>query len=130
MARSEEECRRLMEEEDREPYLPGLTWGEFSALPRRRKSHELQKFTQYFTTYLGFWKTCDLSSCRRAKACRGFLTEAQYRANPGYHDSFPPCVGPGGARQQEVLAGMRRLGGEDDDEPKYDGRRKTGDADE
>ncbi|CAN7617126.1 hypothetical protein [Neorhizobium tomejilense] len=98
--------------------------GETPQIPRGTEAH------QYFKTYLGFWKTCDLSSCRRAKACRGFLTEAQYRAKPGYHDSFPPCVGPGGARQQEVLAGMRRLGGADDDEPKYDGRRKTGEEDE
>ncbi|WJR68184.1 hypothetical protein QTA58_05345 [Neorhizobium sp. CSC1952] len=126
MARSEEECRRIIEEENRQPYLPWMTWGEFSALPERQKSRELQKFSQYVTTYLGFWKTCDLSSCRRAKACRGFLTEAQYRAEPRYHDSFPPCVGPGGARQSEVLAGMRRLGGrEEDDEPKYDGRQRA-----
>lgn len=126
MPRTEEEKRRLMEEEDRQPYLPWMTWGEFSALPERQKSRELQRYTQYFTTYLGFWKTCDLSSCRRAKACKGFLTEAQYRAEPGYQTSFPPCVGPGGARQQEVLEAMRQLGGgTEDDEPKYDGRQRT-----
>ncbi|OHV77388.1 hypothetical protein [Rhizobium sp. LCM 4573] len=123
MPRSEEECRRIIEEENRQPFLPWMTVGEFSALSERQKSRELQKYTQYFTTYLGFWKTCDLSSCRRAKACKGFLTEAQYRAEPGYHDSFPPCVGPGGARQPEVLACIGQLGGEEEDEPKYDGRR-------
>ena len=127
MPRSEEEKRRLMEEEDRRLYLPWMTWGEFSALPKRQKSRELQKYTQFFTTYLGFWKTCDLSSCRRAKACKGFLSEAQYSGNPGWHDAFPPCVGPNGARQPEVLACMRQFSGrtEEDDGPKYDGRQRT-----
>lgn len=123
MARSEEERRRIMEEENNAPYLPGLTRGEFSALSSRRKSHELQKYTQRVTTYLGFWKTCNLSPCRRARACKGFLTEAQYSV---WHEAFPPCVGPGGARQAEVLEGMRRLGGaRQDDEPKYDGRQRA-----
>ncbi|MFB9950074.1 hypothetical protein ACFFP0_14520 [Rhizobium puerariae] len=126
MPRSEEEKRRLMEEEDRRLYLPWMTWGEFSALPERQKSRELQKFTQRVTTYLGFWKTCDLSPCRRAKACKGFLTEAQHSGNPRWHDAFPPCVGPNGARHAEALAGMRRLAGvKEDDEPKYDGRPRT-----
>ncbi|KKX31618.1 hypothetical protein [Rhizobium sp. LC145] len=125
MPKSEEEWRRIIEEENRQLYLPWMTLGEFSALSERQKSRERQKFTQYVTTYLGFWKTCNLSSCRRAKACKGFLTEAQYRAEPSYHNSFPPCVGPRGARQPEVLAGMRQLGGrKEDDEPKYDGRRR------
>ncbi|MCQ1574852.1 hypothetical protein NFO65_29480 [Neorhizobium galegae] len=51
------------------------------------------------------------------QACRGFLAEAQI-AKLRYHEVFPPCIGLGGARQQEVLAGMKRLGGEGDDEPK------------
>ncbi len=128
MPRTEEENRRILEEEDRQLYLPWMTWGEFSALPKRQQSRELQKFSQYVTTYLGFWKTCDLSSCRRARACKGFLTEARYRAELGWHDAFPSCVGPGGGRQQEVLAGMRQLAGtEEKDEPKYDGRRESED---
>jgi hypothetical protein len=128
MPRTEEERHRLMEEEDRQLKLPWMTYGEFDRLSKRQKSRELQKFTQYVTTYLGLWKTCNLSSCRRAKACKGFLTEAQYRAEPGWHDAFPPCVGPGGARQQEVLDGMDQLSGtEKKDEPKYDGRKETED---
>ncbi len=57
---------------------------------------------------------------------QGLSHGAQYRTEPGYHTSFPPCVGPRGARQQEVLACMRQLDGEaEDDEPKYDGRKET-----
>jgi hypothetical protein len=123
MARSEEERRRIWEEEENEPYLPGLTWGQFKALSPRQRSHELQKFTQRVTSYMGFWKTCNLSPCRRARACKGFLTEAQYSGEPRWHDAFPPCVGPKGARQPEVLACMDRISGaQEDDGPKYDGR--------
>ncbi|WP_046600532.1 hypothetical protein [Neorhizobium galegae] len=105
-----------------------MTWAEFKALAKRRKSRDVQKFTSISRpiSASGGLRPFFLPP---GQACRGFLSEAD-RANPGYHDSFPPCVGPGGARQQEVLAGMRRLGGADDDEPKYDGRRKTGEEDE
>ncbi|MDY6963134.1 MAG: hypothetical protein SV862_14705 [Pseudomonadota bacterium] len=123
MARSAEECRRIIEEEDRQPYLPGYTWGEFSRLAPRQKSREWQKLTQRVTSFMGCWKTCDLSACRRARACRGFLTEAQYKA--GYHDAFPPCIGPRGERHQEALNNWRPAFGlppEEDDGPKYDGR--------
>lgn len=126
MRMSEEERCRLWEEEQNSLKFPWMTHREFNRLSERQKSREWQKLTQYFTTYLGFWKTCDLSSCRRARACRGFLTEAQYRDEPRYHEGFPPCVGPGGARQQEVLEAMRQLGGgTEDDEPKYDGRQRA-----
>ena len=124
MRMSEEEKRRLREEEDNELKLPWMTYREFDRLTPRQQSHELQKFTQRVTSHMGFWKTCDLSRCRRARACKGFLTEAQYRGNPGWHDAFPPCVGPGGARHAEVLACMARISGaREEDGPKYDGRR-------
>jgi hypothetical protein len=128
MARSAEENRRLVEEHQRELKLPWMTNGEFDRLSERQQSRELQKLTRHVTSYLGFWKTCSLSSCRRARACRGFLTEAQYCAEPRYHSSFPPCVGPGGARQPEVLKNWRAAFGvapDDTDEPKYDGRRSA-----
>lgn len=125
MARSPEECRRLVEEAMNKPYLPGYTWGQFQKLAHRQKSREWQKLSQHVTSYLGYWKTCNLPACRRAKACRGFLTEAQYKAKPRYHDAFPPCIGPGGALQAEVLKNWRPAFGlppDEDEAPKYDGR--------
>ena len=126
MARSEEERRRIWEEEQNEPYLPGLTRGQFEALSPRQQSHEFQKLSQHVTSYMGFWKTCNLSPCRRARACKGFLTEAQYSGDPGWHHAFPPCVGPNGERHAEVLACARQIERRpEDDEPKYDGRRNA-----
>lgn len=125
MAESKEEKRRLLQEYLNEPYLPGYTRGEFAKLAPRQKSRELQKLTQRVTSYLGYWKTCDLPACRRAHACRGFLSEKQYSGDPRWHDAFPPCVGPRGARQPEVLAAFPAALGcppEEDDGPKYDGR--------
>ncbi len=106
--RSEEECRRLMEEEDRQPHITGLTCGEFQRLTPREKSRALQRITQIPASFLGYWKGCSLSSCRRAKRCKGFLTEAQY-SEGGYHTSFPPCLGKGAPRHAEILDAMRRL---------------------
>ena len=110
--------------------MPGYTRGEFNRLPPRKKSRELQKLTQRVTSYLGYWKTCDVPACRRARACRGFLSEKQYQ---DYHDSFPPCVGPRGARQPEVLAAFPAALGyppEEDDSPKYNGRASNRPAEE
>lgn len=90
--------------------MPGLTWGEFDRLPRRQQGHARQKLWQTITCSLGDFKTCDLASCRRAKACKGFLSEAQYRSGR-YHTSFPPCIGEGGRLQSEVLAQGWRLAG-------------------
>ena len=124
MRMSEEEKRRLWEEEDNQLKLPWMTYGEFRQLTPRQQSHELQKYTQRYTSYMGFWKTCNLSPCRRARACKGFLTEAQYSGDPRWHDAFSPCVGPDGERHAEVLACMHRISGaQEDDGPKYDGRR-------
>lgn len=124
MVRSEKERRRQMEEDMQRPYLPGLTYGEFLDLTPHQQSRACQKFTQVVTSYLGYWKTCNLSACRRAKACRGFLSEAQYRTDR-YLTSFPPCVGLGGVNQQHVLENFERAFGlepEEDDTPKYAGR--------
>jgi hypothetical protein len=124
MARSEAEKQRIMEEEDRELHLPWMTWGEYRALSSRQQSHENQKYTQPAMTYLGCHKTCKLSSCRRARACRGFLSEAQYREG-GYHDAFPPCLGKGAPLHQAALEAMRTGCGRRpaaDDTPKYAGR--------
>lgn len=125
MAQSKEEKRRLWLEYLNEPYLPGYTRGEFNILPPRQKSRELQKVTQHVTSYLGYWKTCDIPACRRARACRGFLSEKQYSGNPRWHDAFPPCVGPKGLRQPEVLAAFPAALGyppDEDEGPKYNGR--------
>ena len=130
MAESKEEKLRLWREHENEPYLPGYTRGEFNRLPPRKKSREWQKLTQRVTSYLGYWKTCDVPACRRARACRGFLSEKQYR---DYHDAFPPCVGPNGARQPEVLAAFPAALGyppEEDDGPKYNGRASNRPAEE
>jgi hypothetical protein len=122
MADSKEEKLRLWREYLNEPYLPGYTRGQFNKLTQRQQSREWQKLTQRVTSYLGYWKTCDIPACRRARACRGFLSEKQYQ---DYHDSFPPCVGPNGARQPEVLENWRAAFGlppDEDHGPKYNGR--------
>ncbi|MBB6179785.1 hypothetical protein [Pseudorhizobium flavum] len=133
MAESKEEKLRLWREYDNEPYLSGYTRGEFNRLPPRQKSREWQKLTQRVTTDLGYWKTCTLPACRRARACRGFLSEKQYSGEPRWHNAFPPCVGPRGARQPEVLAAFPAALGyppEEDDGPKYNGRASNRSAEE
>lgn len=65
--------------------------------------------------------------------CRGFLSEKQYSGEPRWHDAFPPCVGPRGARQPEVLAAFPAALGyppEEDDGPKYNGRASNRPAEE
>jgi hypothetical protein len=113
MVRSKEEWQRIQEEEDAAPYLPGFTVGEFERLTESQQQHESQKFLQFSTSSLGYWKTCKLSSCRRAKACKGFLSEAQVKSGR-YLTSFPPCIREGAYRQEATLAEAARLfGGED-----------------
>ncbi len=124
MARSEAENRRLTEEEDRQLVLPWMTWGELRRLSPRQKSHEYQKFTQPVMTYLGRHSACKLPSCRRARKCKGFISEAQYQEG-GYHDAFPPCLGKGGAFHSQALAAMDAMSGRQqvaDDTSKYAGR--------
>ncbi|MCV9962595.1 hypothetical protein OIU34_11865 [Pararhizobium sp. BT-229] len=107
---SRQERQRIPEAEDAEPYLPGFTWGEFNRLPERQQQRETQKAFQEFTSSLGYFKTCGLASCRRARACKGFLSEEQYRSGR-YHTSFPPCIGENGRLQSQVLAEAWRLAG-------------------
>lgn len=75
MARNEAEKRRIMEEEDRELVLPWMTRGELNRLSPRQRMHEYQKFTQPVMTYLGRHEACKLPSCRRARACKGFISK-------------------------------------------------------
>lgn len=113
--RSEEEQRRICEEEDAQPYLPGFTWGEYCRLPESRQQYEAQKFFQIAASSLGYWKSCSLSPCRRAKACRGFLSKAQ--AMSGYYQkNFPPCIREGAFRQEATLKETARLFGVEDEE--------------
>jgi hypothetical protein len=112
---TEEERQRYEAERDAEPYIPGFTWGEFHRLPERQQEHECQKIFQIGASSLGYWKTCSLSPCRRAKACRGFLSEAQ--ASSGrYQRRFPPCIREGTCRQSATLKEMLRLAGEPEEE--------------
>ena len=106
MARREEQDDDIIRDEDTCAYAPHLTWGEFYRLPDREKWRIFQTLTQIPATKLGYWKTCTLSICRRARTCRGFLTEAQYREG-GYHTGFPPCLGKGAPRHGEI---MRMIG--------------------
>jgi len=124
MARSEAEKRRIIEEADSQLALPWMTWGELDRLSPRQRSHEYQKFTQPVMTYLGRHKTCKLPACRRARACKGFISETQYQQG-GYHDAFPPCLGKGTLPHDQALAAMDEIYGRaaaPDDTPKYAGR--------
>ncbi|WP_426123991.1 hypothetical protein [Pararhizobium sp. PWRC1-1] len=109
--RSRQEQLRIQAEEDAQPYLAGFTWGEFNRLPERQQEREAQRLFQEFTSALGYFRTCDLASCRRAKACKGFLSEAQYRSGR-YHPRFPPCIGERGRFQGAVLTYARRVANE------------------
>jgi len=115
MVRSKEEWQRIQEEEDAEPYLPGFTVGEFDRLPESQQQRESQKFFQISTSSLGYWKTCSLSPCRRAKACKGFLSEAQAKSGR-YQTFFPPCIREGAHRQEATLREAARLFGGEDEE--------------
>ena len=123
MAKSEAEKQRIMEEENRQLFLPWITWGDYQRLSERQRSRECQKFTQPAMTYLGCHKTCKLPSCRRARACKGFLSEAQYQEG-GHHTAFPPCLGRGARMHQQALNAMDVVYGgtpPPDDAPKYAG---------
>ncbi len=106
--KSQEQRWRECQEELDEPYIGGYTWGEFSALSERARSIECQKVTQHVATFLGYFKTCTLPVCRRAKACRGFISDAQYRQG-GYQTAFPPCNGHGAPRHAEMLQALQIL---------------------
>ncbi|MGV8938311.1 MAG: hypothetical protein ACOH2J_14405 [Allorhizobium sp.] len=102
---AEKDHRHQWDEEEWDPdapYIGGYTMDQLDALPQRQRDREFQKVTQVFATYLGYYKTCTLPVCRRAKACRGFLTEAQY-ALGGYHSACPPCAGHGAPRHGELV---------------------------
>jgi hypothetical protein len=105
--KSEEERRREMEEEDRRLFMPGLTYGEYRRLMEREQHRACQKLTQLPATVLGYWKSCSLSPCRRAKRCKGFLTEAQYEER--YHRACPPCVGKSVERHAEIVKTLNAL---------------------
>ncbi len=128
MAVSKEEWKRRQEAADAEPAYFGLTWGEFNRLPLRQQQEIRQRVSQFGASHIGLWKTCNLAKCRRARACRGFLTEAQYAA--GYLEAFPPCVGLDGERKAQVLAALDILFPPRDPSPKYDGRQRVGEDNE
>ncbi|WP_132521045.1 hypothetical protein [Rhizobium sp. BK376] len=71
------------------------------AAPRLSEAHQLP------ATVLGYWKSCSLSPCRRAKRCKGFLTEAQYEER--YHRACPPCVGKSVERHAEIVKTLNAL---------------------
>jgi len=97
------------EEEDPDaPYIGGYSRNELQALPERQRDREYQKVTQVLATHLGYFRTCTLPVCRRAKACRGFLSDAQYEMG-GYHSACPPCAGHGAPRHGEIIHFLTHL---------------------
>ncbi|WP_428427388.1 hypothetical protein [Pararhizobium sp.] len=112
--RTQEEQQCDDAERDAKPYIPGFTWGEFHRLTERQQEQECQKILQVSASSLGYWKTCSLSPCRRAKACRSLLSEAQATSGR-YHRCFPPCIREGPHRQSATLREMFRLAGLPDD---------------
>ncbi|WP_137129776.1 hypothetical protein [Rhizobium sp. FY34] len=105
MAMSKEERAREDWIYENEPHINGLTEGQFDRLPPDERDRHCQILMQVPATVLGYWKTCDLSVCRRAKQCRGFLSKAQIERG-GYNRAYPPCTGPGGRRQGEMLKAL------------------------
>lgn len=105
MAMSKEERAREDWIYENEPFINGLTEGQFDRLPPDERDRHCQILMQVPATVLGYWKTCDLSVCRRAKQCRGFLSKAQ-RETGSYHTAYPPCTGLRGRRQPEMLKAL------------------------
>ncbi|MBP2548126.1 hypothetical protein J2858_001019 [Neorhizobium galegae] len=105
MAMSREERERENWRYENEPHMNGLTRSQFDDLPEEQRERHCQIMMQVPATVLGYWKTCDLSACRRARQCRGFLSRAQ-RESGQYHRSYPPCAGLRGRRQPEMLAAL------------------------
>lgn len=118
MVVSKEELQRRREQderEDAEPFIGGLTRGEFDRLPTPEQQRVSQAFFQIAASSLGYWQTCGLSPCRRAKACKGFVSQAQ-ASRGGHQGYFPPCIRDGPHRQKATLDETARLfcGGDDD----------------
>ncbi len=72
------------------PYINGLSQAQFDRLPQDEKDRHVQIIMQVPATVLGYWKTCDVSVCRRARRCRGFLTKA-LRETGNYKIPYPPA---------------------------------------
>ena len=121
MVLSAAERKRRREEEDAELYFSNLTRGEFYRLPERTRHEALQGFCQVSTTYLGYWKDCDLGKCRRAKRCVGFLTDAQYAAS--CLKAFPPCVRDTEQRRAATVGAFKNVFRSAKDLPPYHGPR-------
>ena len=103
MSRQERELADWIYEN--QPFINGLTEGQFDRLPPQERDRQCQIYMQVPATFLGYWKKCDLSVCRRAKQCRGLLSKAQIEKG-GYHRAYPPCTGLGGLHQQEMLKAL------------------------
>lgn len=89
------------------PYINGLSQGQFDRLPEDEKNRHTQIILQVPATVLGYWKTCDLSVCRRARQCRGFLSKAQQETG-NYNRAYPPCAGLHGRNQPEMLEALEQ----------------------
>jgi hypothetical protein len=105
MVMSKEERERNAWLYENEPYMNGLSRSQFDNLPDDERDRHAQIMMQVPATFLGYWKNCDLSVCRRARQCRGFLSKAQ-RETGGYNRSYPPCTGLRGWRQPEMLEAL------------------------
>jgi len=86
--------------------------------------------TRLAASECGFWKDCPVSACRRARACRGRLTDAQLQPDAGYHRLFPPCTRAEEDRRQEILRmmGTMQQTAADDTEEFIDLERRLADA--
>ncbi|MFC5444348.1 hypothetical protein ACFPM9_13585 [Rhizobium halophytocola] len=99
---------RLQMLDDPDSTLPWLTAEQFQSLTEREKDYEYQRFMQMICGYLGFWQSCDLALCRRARACRGYLSEAQFKAGNRSH-VHPPCYGTRNGRYDDIQDFAREL---------------------
>src|ERR1700753_546163 len=105
---SEQDSRRRIEEENERLRDLGLTQDKIDGLTQRDRDWALQMMNQVPATFLDYWKDCCLPPCRRARKCRGYLSERQYREG-GHDASFPPCVGKSSPRRSEMRVTMGKI---------------------
>lgn len=67
--------------------LFGVDFVDFGNWPEGEKNRRYRVMIRVAASIFGYWKDCDISSCRRARCCRPVE-----KAAVGPSDYLPPCV--------------------------------------